>query len=102
MFIHKVFWQNYSTETCIDISLLDSTSRRAIATYYQDNQSLARLFLEILAVEYKPTIDDYLPLISKTNDLDQIWKLIIILTRLAAEQKKEIELQGRNCLEFSL
>ncbi|CAF0986825.1 unnamed protein product [Adineta steineri] len=96
-FVHadKVYWQNYDTDISINDVLRKTNSRRAIGPYYQDNPSLSALFLNILAIEHQPSIDDYLSLLSKADEIDQIWKLITILIRIAIEQKKEHELQEK-------
>ena len=53
------------------------------------------LFLEILNVESQPTVDDYLPLISTVQDINQIWEIITLIIQLAVEQNKQVELRGK-------
>jgi hypothetical protein len=76
-------------------TLPESTSRIAISPYYDDASRLTSLFLNVLKVEMQPAVDDYLLLLAAAEDIDKSWKVIEIIAKLAIEQQKELEVQGK-------
>ena len=70
-------------------------SRIAIGPYYDDTSRLTSLFLTVLKVEMQPTVDDYLLLLAAAEDIEKSWKVIEIIAKLAIEQQKELEVQGK-------
>lgn len=96
LFIHQTFWNDpISLLSLSQDSIKDSKGRIPIQPYYDINPTLQKFFLEILHIEFQPTIDDYLPLLSTIQDINQIWKIIEIITRLAMEHNKEEEIQRK-------
>ncbi len=76
-------------------TITDSNGRIPIQSHYNNNPTLQAFFLDTLRVEFQPTIDDYLPLLSSVQDMDKIWQIIEIITKLAIEQNKQKEVRGK-------
>jgi hypothetical protein len=97
LFVHEVFWHDpESLLTAININKDESAQRIAVQTYYSNNNTFQRFFLEIFQMKLEPTLDDYLPLLSniKGKKLDYIWKCINVITRLAFAQNKQTIVKG--------
>jgi hypothetical protein len=62
---------------------------------------LKALFVNTLQVECQPSIDDYLPSLTRMNDLKRIWEVIEIITELAIEQHKEDQVQGKSNNDYT-
>ena len=96
VYAQKTFWSD-------PLSLLSSSKSKdhiPIDPYYHKRSNLQQFFVETLQIQAQPTIDDYLPLLSMTEDEDRLWKAIEIITQLAIEQNKQIEVQSQNFDEF--
>ncbi|CAF1395347.1 unnamed protein product [Rotaria sordida] len=94
LFVQQTFWTDPISLLSTQDIITDSNGRIPIQSYYNDDSILNIFFLEILHVELHPTIDDYLPLLSVDQDINKIWLIIQIITKLAAEQNKQKEVQG--------
>ncbi len=95
LFAHQTFWTDPISLLSSQNSVTDSKGRIPIQSYYDRDPVLQRFFLEVLNVESQPTIDDYLPLLSTVQDIDQNWQIIEIITKLTVEQNKQEEVQGK-------
>jgi hypothetical protein len=76
--------------------LPNSDCRISIQRYYGNDANLQKFFLEILQITFEPTIDDYLPLLAQIPNINDIWRLIEVIIRLAFEQNRQIEVKGNN------
>ncbi len=98
LFVRQTFWNDPISLLSIQETITDSNGRIPIQLNYDNNPILKVFFLEILQVEFQPRIDDYLPLLSTVEDIDKIWKIIEIITKLAIEQNKQHEVRGKEDL----
>lgn len=90
IFVQQTFWHD-------PLSLLSSqptsTNRISLESYYGNNTILQSFFLEVLGVEYQPTMDDYIPLLSNVHENDTLWQVIQVATKLTTEQDKHKEVR---------
>ena len=90
----QVFWKDQMAQFYSQDTMTDSSCRIAIGNHYHGDPHLERLFLDIFQVEIEPGIDDYLPLLSKTDNMNKIWTLIGVISKLAKEQNLEEQVRG--------
>lgn len=110
VFVDQTFWNDPTSLLSSQDDTIDSKNRISIQSYYNRNITLQQFFLQILQVESQPTIDDYLPLLSTIQSIDNIWQIIDIFTKLAVEQNKQQEVRGKfiylffkqNCTSFCI
>jgi len=95
VFVHQTFWNDPISLLSSQDTIKDSKGRIPIRPYYDSDSILQQFFGEILQVESQPTIDDYLPLLSTVQDIDKLWQIIEIITKLAMEQNKQQEVRGK-------
>lgn len=95
VFVHQTFWNDPIALLSSQDAVTDSKGRIPIHSYYDRSPILQNFFSEILQVESQPTIDDYLPLLSTVQDIDKLWQIIEIITKLAVEENKQQEVQGK-------
>ncbi|CAF3404047.1 unnamed protein product [Rotaria socialis] len=100
LFVEQTFWNDPASLLSSQDAIADSNGRIPIQSYYNDNSLFHSLFVEILHVELHPTVDDYLPLLSIQQDIQKIWQIIEIITKLAMEQNKQIEVREK-CLDIA-
>ncbi|CAF3761406.1 unnamed protein product [Adineta steineri] len=94
LFAHQTFWNDPLSILSSQNTIADFNGRIPIRPYY-DNPLLQSFFLDILHVESQPTIDDYIPLLSTIQDIDKIWQIIEIITKLTVEQNKHKEVREK-------
>lgn len=94
LFVERTFWNDPSTLLSSQDTVSDPNGRLPIQSYYEDNSKLNSLFLDILQVPLHPTIDDYIPLLLINQDINKIWQIIAIITKIAIEQNKQKEVRG--------
>ncbi|CAF1564927.1 unnamed protein product, partial [Rotaria sordida] len=99
LFVQQTFWNDPISLLSLQDTIVDSNGRIPIRSYYNDDSILTTFFLKILHVELHPTIDDYLPLLSIDQDINKIWQIIEIITKLAVEQSKQNEVREK-CLNI--
>jgi hypothetical protein len=95
LFARQTFWNDPVSLLSSQDTVSDSRGRIPIRPYYDGDIVLQAFFLEILQVELQPTIDDYLPLLSTVQDINKIWQIIEIITKLAMEKNKQQEVRGK-------
>ena len=100
VFAHQTFWNDPTSLLAVKDLSIDSQNRIPILQYYGAHAFLEEFFVQILHVESQPTIDDYLPLIATIQDVDQIWTIIERTTKLAIEQNKQTEIQGKEIISM--
>ncbi|CAF2658198.1 unnamed protein product [Rotaria sp. Silwood2] len=93
LFVQQTFWNDPISLLSLQDTIADSNGRIPIRSYYSDDSILNSFYLNILNVELHPTIDDYLPLLSTDQDINKIWQIIEIITKLAIEQNKQNEVR---------
>jgi hypothetical protein len=94
LFVHQTFWNDPISLLSSQDNTTDCQGRIPILVYYGNNPTLEQFFVEILHIELQPTTDDYLPLLSTVQDINKIWLIIEIITKLAMEQNKQQEVRG--------
>ena len=100
VFSEKTFWNDLVSQLSLPDTITSFNGRISIQPYYKDDAILSSFFRDVLRVEFNPTTDDYLPLLSSVEDINKTWQLIKIITGLAMEQNKQEEVQGKgNCCE---
>ena len=74
----------------------DRNQSVSLQLYYDNDKHLQQLFIEVLQVKRAPTLEDYLPLLSKVTDQSEefIWKSIEAITRLAFLENKLTTVKG--------
>lgn len=94
-FAKQVYWQDPINQLSTQDQMRDSSGRIAIGRFYTGDLQLEQLFIDVLQVETQPGIDDYLPLLSKADNLTKSWTLIGIITKLTKEKNLDGELYGK-------
>ncbi|CAF4681057.1 unnamed protein product [Rotaria sp. Silwood1] len=100
LFVQQTFWNDPISLLSLQDTIADSNGRIPIRSYYNDDSILNSFFLKILHVELHPTVDDYLPLLSTEQDINKIWQIIEIITKLAIEQNKQNDVREK-CLDVA-
>jgi hypothetical protein len=100
VFARDVYWQEFSSDISISQPANNLKVRSAIGKYYKNSASLERLLVELLGVEIQSNIDDYIPLLSTIESIDQCWILISILVQLAIKNKQTNDLRGKSTDRF--
>ncbi|CAF3623985.1 unnamed protein product [Rotaria sp. Silwood1] len=101
LFAHRVYWQDStSLLSKLDNATLPNSDRRiSIQRYYSNDGKFKKFFVDTLQVNIEPTIDDYLPFLIQISNINDIWRLIEVILRLAFQQKRQIEVKDR-CLHL--
>ena len=99
-FVRQLYWEDPISQLAQQDTLADSQGRIAISPYYDGDGRLTDLFLRTLQVEIQPTVDDYLPLLAAAEDTEKSWRVIEIIAKLAIEQQREVEVQGKTDPRF--
>ncbi|CAF1112321.1 unnamed protein product [Rotaria sordida] len=97
LFAHRVYWQDSTSllSKLNNVTLPNSDRRISIQGYYSNDGKLQKFFIETLQVNFEPTIDDYLPCLIYISNINDIWRLIEVIIRLAFQQKRQIEVKDR-------
>ncbi|CAF1595055.1 unnamed protein product, partial [Didymodactylos carnosus] len=95
LFAHQVFWDDPTSL----LSQRTTQQRIPIQSFYGDdnNAQLQSFFTEILHVELRPTLDDYLPLLLMIDHYQEnvTWRLTEVVARLTLEQNRQIEVREK-------
>lgn len=104
LFAHQVYWHDStSLLSNLDKNISANFSYRvSLQRYYGNDVRLQKFFVETLQVAFEPTIDDYLPLLTYITSINDIWRLIEAILRLAFQQNRQIEIKGYSCHSFHL
>ncbi|CAF2878871.1 unnamed protein product [Rotaria sp. Silwood2] len=101
LFAHRVYWQDStSLLSKLDNATLPNSDRRiSIQRYYSNDGKFKKFFVDTLQINIEPTIDDYLSFLIQISNINDIWRLIEVILRLAFQQKRQIEVKDR-CLHL--
>ena len=98
LFSTDVFWNDPEMLLSTGNSLhYQSQQRIALQSYYGKYPLFHELFVKTLEVQEKPSLEDYLPLLSNLADKNTsyIWKCIQVITHLAFDQVKQATIRGK-------